>query len=349
MVEGLLVLLALGVASVAGYLLGLARGRHAGTDDAAVSVEAITAYRRSVIEFASLVVPVWSAHVTSCREQMADAVGGISTQFAGIVDDLAIALTSTGDGSQASVFDESRRRLGGVVGTLDAALELKNRTLADLRTLLALNDEMRTMTAEVKRISSQTHLLALNAAIEAARLGTAGQAFAVVAVEVRRLADQSAGTSDRIAAKAAEVGSAIDAVLTGAQESSAHEEVAVAEANGEVHMVLTDLQAVVCDLQSSSDRLAGAASNIKGEVARSVVALQFQDRICQVLEHLEESMDSVPALVGADEDEPWTGPMGFDSRAVLAAMEQNYTMQGESSTHVSGSAAGVPDSEITFF
>ncbi|MBU4336953.1 MAG: chemotaxis protein, partial [Actinobacteria bacterium] len=285
----------------------------------------------------------------SSRRQMEDAVGGLSVQFAGIATDLDVALASTGDGGHARVFDESRVRLGGVVATLDAALEMKQRTLADLRTLLALNDDMRKMTAEVKRISSQTHLLALNAAIEAARLGSAGQAFAVVAVEVRRLADQSAGTSDRIAAKAVEVGAAIDAVLSGAQDSAAQEQVSVEKANGEVHTVLTDLQAVVTGLEDSSDRLAGAALSIKGEVAESVVALQFQDRICQVLEHLKDSIDSVPALFGADEAEPWVEPVALDSRGVLDAMESSYTMQGESSTHASGTAAAVPVSEITFF
>ncbi|MCG2803724.1 MAG: methyl-accepting chemotaxis protein [Cellulomonas sp.] len=349
MVELLLTILGLIVAAVAGYVLAAARGRRARPTGALVPAADFASYRTSVFEFTQKVLPVWSAHVESSRHQMEDAVGGLSVQFAGIVTDLDVALSSTGDGGQARVFDESRARLGGVVRTLDAALAMKQRTLTDLRTLLALNDEMTTMTAEVKRISAQTHLLALNAAIEAARLGSAGKAFAVVAVEVRHLADQSAGTSDRIAAKAAEVGAAIDAVLAGAQHSSAQEQVAVETANDDVHTVLADLQAVVTRLQDSSDRLTGAASNIKGEVAESVVALQFQDRICQMLEHLKDSMDSVPDLFRGDEQESWLEPVAPDSDGVLRAMESSFTMRDESTTHASGTTAAVPDSEITFF
>jgi methyl-accepting chemotaxis protein len=321
----------------------------------------IATYLQGREQFGAAVLPVWGRHMENSRSQMEDAVSDLAGRFSSIVDKLDHALhvsslAGNQDGAQSmtAVFSHSESQLASVVASMKSAMQSKQTMLTQIRDLERFTRELRDMAEGVASIAAQTNLLALNAAIEAARAGPAGAGFAVVAQEVRHLSSRSAETGRNISQRVGQISSAILAASQAAEQSSDAEDQSMQSAEGMIDSVLADFRTMTDALVQSSDLLKQESIAIQGEVGEALVQLQFQDRVSQVMTHVRENLELMPAVLEENRRHyEATGELlAPDPAPLLDALKSTYAMAEEhavhgGSKHVAPKAADAD--EITFF
>ncbi|WP_245596007.1 methyl-accepting chemotaxis protein [Paenibacillus taiwanensis] len=146
----------------------------------------------------------WSAQTTSTVEHIHTSAAAVRKRA-----DETERMTA----HMLETLSESERLLASIIDGMLNAASSGQASIATVQRLNGQAEQIGSISTTVREIADQTHLLALNASIEAARAGEQGAGFAVIASQVRKLAEQSATAvddiNDRIVQMQAEVVEAV--------------------------------------------------------------------------------------------------------------------------------------------
>ena len=307
-------------------------------------------YARKIHALLNGLLPLWHAHIGLARNQAGEAADQLVIRFAAINDKLVQALGRVGGDSGSSAVSyiaDSEQKLISIVASLEAALTSRETLLAEISGLSSINTDLKKMTAEVSAIAKQTNLLALNAAIEAARAGDTGRGFAVVANEVRKLSDMSGKTGNEISKKVESVNQVIDSVLFLAKTMSEDEERIILSARAVIEEVISSFNQLTARLSEDMVFLSQESREVGSDVQQVLVNLQFQDRINQILDHVQQDIFKLKNLL----DEPGSVPPSLpDKQSWLEELEQTYTTMEQKQVHIDSASSAQPAAgSIDFF
>ena len=292
-------------------------------------------------------LPIWARQIETSRAQTEDAVVSLSARFSAIAQRLDSALgREESDGRQdvSAQMRDSERDLKLVMDALRAIQQSRDELANAIRGLAAYTEDVQSMASEVQSIAFQTNVLALNAAIEAAHAGERGKGFAVVAHEVRALSNAARDTGKRITHTVTLISDALDKISETNEIVAQRDQREVESSEANIGAVLDRFTQSTSQFAETAQRSMEQSRVIKDEVEESLVQLQFQDRVSQILAQVVSSIGQMADWAGGD-----VAPPQADEREQIAKMLSSYATEEQRRNHQGLAVDAAAPQAVTFF
>jgi methyl-accepting chemotaxis protein WspA len=186
----------------------------------------------------------------------------------------------------AQLANSGQTAIGRMEATMRQIMDASAAITAKLAVLSEKTANINSVVTTITKVADQTNLLSLNAAIEAEKAGEYGLGFAVVAMEIRRLADQTAVATYDIEKMVKEMQSAVAAGVMGMDKFSEEARRGVEE----IRQVSTQLAQIIHQVQTLTPRFQTVN---EGMHAQATGAQQISETLTQLSEAAQQTAESL--------------------------------------------------------
>lgn len=207
-----------------------------------------------------------------------------------------------------------------------SAVELASSTTATVTELGDSSEEIGGVIQLITTIAEQTNLLALNATIEAARAGEAGKGFAIVASEVKQLAQHTSEATEQIDATLAKVRAGFDVLSENSNRTVSTAEM-VGEKAGSFTSILDTVGSAIGEIDSTTSEIETASAEVSESCGHFSEAFEnMSDHMCRATQSLSEVTSDLRSIADTTDElvlgVPMAGLETPDSKFVHLVVER---------------------------
>lgn len=270
----------------------------------------------------------------SCEKQAAsiDEVNNLIKEVNVVIGNLEEAVESQGAAAVVAsghVKDGNKAFQATLASVQNVDTQMKH-SAATVEALGQKSEKIGSIVDTISDIAEQTNLLALNAAIEAARAGEQGRGFAVVADEVRKLAERSSEATNEIASLIEDVRSGVDDALR-AMESSVKELGVTRDVSSTAEQALATVETHTASMAEATSLLSEAAQAITKKTKDLHQTMQAIGAISESTAAAAEELTATAAEVAGQADEV-AGRARTQSTLVNNIEQKAHDLSGMSDT-----------------
>ncbi|MGA2888356.1 MAG: methyl-accepting chemotaxis protein [Terracidiphilus sp.] len=287
-----------------------------------------------------------SSQIESSVVEVCNSFQGIAQRAKQTVDRTTSFLSREGDGgcndrSFEGLIENCSGTLVKILNVTEEAGEVSRRAIERIRQMDKASQSISAAIQQLEQIAGGNKILALNARIEAARAGSYGAGFGVVAMEVISQTEKSQKVNAQVSELITNLRTLAGSTLDDLKRMNDKDRQRVEQCKHEVDESLRDLQGAHGEMKKMLTGMTEEGTLLASDIGAAVRGLQFQDRTSQRIAHVVEDLDTLRTRLAARFGDGHLAEAASDKGFSSYTMHEERTVAG-----IGGTESGAGDVEL---